>query len=726
MKKGFLMILFFTITLCFFFGCDQQLKDSPPVAKIDNVIDEYYGVKVDDPYRYMEDMDDPEVQNWFKEQAEYAADILENLPGRNELYERLKELDAGKPFSLYRIRRLTDGTLFYMKRKSDENIAKLYVRKENSGKETILVDPEKITTTDDQHYAIGNYTPSPTGRYVVYGLAQGGSEETILHVLDLQSGENLSETIDRIETAYNRPRWMPDESGFFYSRRQELPADAPETEIYKKTKVYFHELGTQSEDDQLIMGYGVSERVALEEVDFPSIYIPGGSKYAVAKIKHGDSNPLTIYTAPITDLLKKEIPWAKVCDVEDEVIDYAVNRNEIFLQTSKNAPRFKVVRTSLVNPKFSNAQDVIKTSDQVIEMIVAAKDALYAGTMDGGFNQIVRLGYGKGENPEQLKIPDNAAGYIVSVSQGLDGILVYTNSWTKGSVIYEYDRDSKEFTNSELMPKGKFDDLPGYISAEVKVESHDGVMVPLSIIHKSDIELDGNNPALVVGYGAYGISENVFFNPLNIAWMERGGVYAVAHVRGGGEYGKEWHHAGQKSTKPNTWKDLIACAEYLIKEGYTSKKLIAGQGGSAGGIMIGRAITERPDLFAAVLINVGDLDAVRFETTTNGVPNIPEFGTVKIEEEFHALYEMSSYHKVVDGENYPAVLLSHGINDPRVEPWMSAKMTARLQTATTSGKPILFRVDYSGGHGIGSTRSQYLEGLADRWAFLFWQFGVDI
>jgi len=207
--------------------------------------------------------------------------------------------------------------------------------------------------------------------------------------------------------------------------------------------------------------------------------------------------------------------------------------------------------------------------------------------------------------------------------------------------------------------------------------------------------------------------------------LERGGIIAVAHVRGGGEYGKAWHMASQKLTKPNTWKDFIACAEYLIEHGYTSTPLLAGQGGSAGGITIGRAITQRPDLFAAAIINVGDLDAVRMETTTNGVPNIPEFGTVTEEDGFKGLLAMSSYHHVKDGTKYPAVLMTHGMNDPRVEPWNSAKMTARLQAATASGKPILFRADYNAGHGIGSTRMQHLEETADEWSFLLSHFGMD-
>ncbi|MDQ3625382.1 MAG: prolyl oligopeptidase family serine peptidase, partial [Verrucomicrobiota bacterium] len=239
--------------------------------------------------------------------------------------------------------------------------------------------------------------------------------------------------------------------------------------------------------------------------------------------------------------------------------------------------------------------------------------------------------------------------------------------------------------------------------------------------YKKGIKLDGGNPTLLSGYGSYGMSISVNFDGNDLAWLERGGVMAIAHVRGGGEGGKEWHLAGQKTNKPNTWKDFIACAEYLLENKYTSREKLAGQGGSAGGILIGRAITERPELFTAALLNVGALDAIRFETTMNGPPNVPEFGTVTTEQGFKGLRAMSAYHHVVDGTPYPAVMLTHGVNDPRVDPWMSAKMCARLQKGTTSGKPVLFRVDYVAGHGIGSTRTQQQQLQADQWAFLLWQ-----
>ena len=725
MKNNIIISVLVSILIIIFNSCETS-KSAPPIAKENNIVDEYYGVKVDDPYRYMENLDDAEVQQWIKGQAEYASKILSKIPGRAKLINRLQELDSGKPFSTYSITRFVDGTRYYMKRMAGENVAKLFVRYTGNNDEQLLIDTEKIKSEDNQHFSINFYSASPDGKYVVYGLAKGGSEQTIIHILDTESGENLSETIDRIEPYYNKPRWMSDESGFFYSRLQKVSPDDPETEIYKKSRAYFHKLGTSVKDDIEVMGYDLSDRVPIGEVDFPSIYIPSNSDYAVAKIQHGDANEISIYTTPIQSLLDNDIPWVKVCDAGDEVTTFSVFNNNIYLQTAKNAPRFKVVQTSLNNPNFKTANVIIEESDMVIDYIASANDALYCGMIDGGFNRIARLGYYGESRVELLDLPNNAAGYIVSATPQLDGVLIYTNSWTKGSLIYNYNPNQGSYIDSGFMPKGKFDDLPGLTSKEVKVKSHDGVMVPLSIIYKSDIQLNGNNPALIIGYGAYGSSNGVYFNPLNIAWIEQGGVYAIAHVRGGGEYGKEWHLAGQKLTKPNTWKDFIACSEYLIGKGYTSKELIAGQGGSAGGILIGRAITERPDLYAAALIGVGVLDAIRFETTTNGVPNIPEFETVKNEDGFKGLLAMSSYHHVKDGVEYPAVLLTHGMNDPRVEPWMSAKMTARLQAATGSNKPILFRVEFGAGHGVGSTRSQYLEQLADQWAFLLWQFDKKI
>jgi prolyl oligopeptidase len=298
------------------------------------------------------------------------------------------------------------------------------------------------------------------------------------------------------------------------------------------------------------------------------------------------------------------------------------------------------------------------------------------------------------------------------------------NSWTKALKIYAYDPGTKQLTDTRMQPVGPFDDLLNLESIEVDVPSHDGTLVPLSIIHQKGLKLDGSNPTLLEGYGAYGVSDDPYFDPVLLAWFERGGVYADCHVRGGGEYGEAWHLGGKGATKPNTWRDFIACAEYLVQKKYTSPAHLAGKGESAGGILIGRAITDRPDLFGAAIIRVGILDMLRFETTANGVSNIPEFGSTKTKEGFDALYAMSSYNHVRDATAYPAVLLTTGDNDPRIDPWIVAKMTARLQAATTSGKPVLLRVDYGAGHGVAGTENQYRDEMADSMSFLLWQFGV--
>jgi prolyl oligopeptidase len=297
-------------------------------------------------------------------------------------------------------------------------------------------------------------------------------------------------------------------------------------------------------------------------------------------------------------------------------------------------------------------------------------------------------------------------------------------TWTRADKIYVYDPESKKVTDTGIQPAGPYDDPGNLESVEVKVPGHDGVLVPLSIVSKKGLKLDGTNPTLMEGYGGYSISITPYFEPTHLAWFELGGVLAVCHVRGGGEYGEEWHLGGKGATKPNTWLDFIACAQYLIDKKYTSTPRLAGTGASAGGILIGRAITERPDLFGAAVIDVGLLDVVRFEHSANGETNAPELGTVKTEEGFRNIYQMSAYHHVKDQTPYPAVLLTTGSNDPRVDPWCPGKMTARLQAATSSGKPILLRVDYGGGHGGGSGEADQQEAIADRWSFLLWQFGV--
>lgn len=701
-----------------------------PVAPVRPITEEHWGVKVTDPYRYMEDLKNPEVQSWIKGQADYTDSALAKIPIRDQLFDRIKELDSGRAFRVSGIRRMANGRIFYLKVRAEENLAKLYTRASLNAEEKLLVDPAAMKVEGGGHYSISFYEPSNDGKLVSYGLARSGSEDDVLHVMEVATGKELPDQIDRMEDGYTPPQWLADDSGFYYSRRQRLAAGAPETDGYKLTRSYLHRLGTNPDQDALAFAMSLWPNVAMLDVDFPSIVLAPGSPYAIGKIKHGDANQLTLYAAPLGakfDVSKRDgmqSPWKRICDVPDSVTDFAIHGSDIYLMTSRGAPRFKVVKTGLDHPSFANAGTIVPASARVIDGIASARDGLYVQFRKAGAGEVGRVDY-RDFRLHPLTFPEKfPSGRIVQANPSVSGVTIETAAWTRAGLTYSYDPAKNTFTDTHLNPVGKFDHVPGFESVEVEVKSWDGVMVPLSIIYKAGTKLDGSNPTYLTGYGSYGLSRNVSYQPTSLAWLERGGVIAVAHVRGGGELGEEWHLAGQKATKPNTWKDFIACAEYLIARGYTSPQKLAGQGGSAGGILIGRAITERPDLFAGALLDVGALDPLRMEFTTNGVPNIPEFGTITKEDEFHALYEMSAYAHVKDGTRYPAVMLSHGINDPRVEPWESAKMCARLQAATTSGKPVLFRVDYQAGHGIGSTKLQTLKSQADKYAFLLWQMRV--
>ncbi len=700
--------------------CGLAALPGPPAAPVESVTNTYFGTAVVDPYRYMENLSNPNVTAWMKLQDDYTHSLLERIPGRPALLARIHELNNAVAARVEDVRRMPDGRYFYQKRLPQDNVFKLYVRKGLTGPETLLFDPEKFAKAAGKPFAINYYEPSRDGSYVACGLSAAGSEDAVIHVLETATGKEVDQPIDRAQ--FGGISWCPDGKSFLYNRLQKMEPDMPETARYEKSRVYLHVVGADADKEPPVFGYEVSPRVKVDPADDPFVSVVPGSEYALGTIEHGTRQEITVYAAPLVSVGKPNTPWQNICDVDDDVTDLAVKGKEIFLLTHKDAPRFKIITTSLSKPDLASARVVMPAGNAVITALVVARDALYVQLRDGGIGRLLRVPFrGKAE---QVKLPFDGSVSLMAVDPRLDGTWLDLATWTRADQIYAYDPQTTKITNTGLQPLGKFDAPENLESVEVKAKSYDGEMIPLSIIYQRGLKLDGSNPALLWGYGAYGISQDPTFGPVMLAWCEKGGVFAIAHVRGGGEYGEDWYKAGYKQTKPNTWKDFDACGEYLVEHKYTSPDKLAGEGGSAGGILIGRAITERPDLFGAAVVQVGCLDMLRIETTPNGVPNIPEFGSVKSGDGFKELYEMSSYAHVQDGTKYPAVMLTTGINDPRVEPWQSAKMAARLEAATTSGKPVLLRVDYEAGHGIGSTKKQREEQTADIWSFLFWQFGL--
>jgi prolyl oligopeptidase len=697
-----------------------QPSAPPPATPIRPVTEEFFGTKVVDPYRHLENLKDPEVESWFKAQDDYARGILARIPGRDGLLGRIKQLDAAKSAHVSDVRRLPGSRFFYQKRGPSEDMPKLYVRDGLAGQEKLLVDPETFAKPGASKYAINYYAPSLDGQYVVVGVSPAGSEDAVLRVVDTTTGKETGDVIDRAQ--FGSPAWLPGGRSFAYNRLQKLGPKSAPTDRYLKSRVYLHVLGRDPDKDPLVFGYDASPAVRVDPTDIPFIEAVRGTTWIIGIIAHGVRNEITAYVAPATSIGRLPVPWKKVCDVDDAVTGLAARGDDLFLLSHKDASRFKVLRTALSKPDIAAAELIVPPGEPVLRDLAAASDALYVQALDGGIGRLLRIPYGS--KAEMVPLPFNGTVDLSATDQRVPGTLLAMTSWTKAVAIYAYDPQSKQTTDTGLQPIGPNDAPADLESVEVKAKSHDGTMVPLSITYRKGLKRDGSNPALLLGYGSYGITEDPAFDPLLLAWYELGGIFAVAHVRGGGEYGEDWHLAGKGLTKPNTWKDFIACGQYLIDQKYTDAARLGGLGGSAGGITIGRSITERPDLFAAVIDAVPASDLLRMELTPNGPPNVPEFGTVKTEEGFKGLHAMSAYQHVADHTPYPAVLVTTGWNDPRVISWEPGKVAARLQGATSSGKPVLLRVDYEAGHGIGSSNTLHLQELADEMSFLLWQFGA--
>ena len=703
----------------------SALPTSPPVAPVKPITDTYYGTNVVDPYRYMENLKDPQVETWIKAQNEYTRGVLASIPGREPLLARIRTFDETVP--QVGASRLPGDVYLITKRLPSEILYKLYVRRGLSGEDKLLVDPEqvKIAAVNQRKgkNAIQYSDVSLDNKYVAVGIAPGGSErDTEMHIFETASGRETGDVVPR--TWFGSVNWLPDNRSFVYLKLQELPPGAPATEAEQKVRTYLHTLGTDAEQDPAVFGYGVVPSISVDPAYVASVAAPPISRYVLGSINRGVTPESEYYIELLSELGKSNTAWHKLADFSDDVTDVEVHGGDLYVLTFKNALRYKVLRLDARHPDLASAETVVPAGEAVVSGINPAQDALYVQLLDGGIHRVLRVPYGPQPQVKEVSLPFKGSAFLGTDSR-LPGALVYLTSWTKAFRIYAYDPGTKQATDTKLQPEGPYDNPTDLETVEVKVPSHDGTPVPLSITYPKNMKLDGSNPTLMEGYGAYGFPSSPYFDPMRLAWYEKGGVYAVCHVRGGGEFGEEWHLAGKQATKPNTWRDFNACAQYLIDNKYTSAAHLAGEGGSAGGILIGRAITDRPDLWGAAIDMVGCSDMLRMETTANGEINIPEFGSTKTEDGFKALYAMSAYHHVKDHTAFPSVLLETGYNDPRVDPWQMAKMTAALQAATSSGNPVLLRVEYEGGHGgIGGTEKQAQERLADEYSFLLWRFGA--
>jgi prolyl oligopeptidase len=685
-----------------------------PVAKKVPVTDTYFGQTVVDPYRWMETPGNPDLLAYLKAQNDRTRAILDSMPGRATLVARLKQLaDTNVASSSVVVHR---GTYFYEKTPPGANSVKLYVRVGMNGAERVLVDPDAMP---GPRVAISAFLPSNDGRRVAVVLAPGGSENGVLHVMDVASGTMLPDASDRAD--FGPVGWSDDNGTVYYLRRQVLNPGDPPMMKYLNVRTYAHVVGQPSSSDVAVFGAGVNPSVTIPTTVFAIYGTSPETPYVSGVVVAGVDRFATVYVAPKSAAGNPAtIPWRRVISRDDMVTTAAVHGDTIYALTAKNAPRFRLV-TFKIGQTFADAVDLIPAGSRVLDNVASASDGVYLLSREDGLGRITRIGY----DGTRTEIPLPYNGTIAGLATEYDrpGFLLQLEGWTESPRWYAYDPAAHALVDTRLDAPSPVD-YSGIAADEVRVPARDGTMIPLSIIHRRDMKLDGSNPTMLYAYGSYGISSDPSFSAARLAWLERGGILAIAHVRGGGEYGEEWHLAGKDANKINTVYDFIDCAKWMIAQRYTSPGKLGARGGSAGGITMGGAITRDPADFAAVLDEIPVSDQLRIETSPNGPPNVPEFGSVKTEQGFKNLYATSAVQHVVPGTHYPAVMLTTGINDPRVDPWQAAKMAATLQDANAGPRPILLRVDYNGGHGlIGGTRSQGVDLTADEDAFLLWQFG---
>ena len=675
-----------------------------PKTRSTVVTETLHGEEIADPYRWLEDGSDPETVRWTAQQNAYTEAHLASIPGRERIRHRLDQLLGigvlGTPTPVR-------GRYFYLRRDGSQNQPVLYWRLGVDGSDRVAVDPNALNQAGTT--ALDWFFPSKDGRFLAYGLSDNGSEESVLHVLDLDAGTHLSDRIPRMRAA--SVSWVPDSTGFYYTRYP-APGEVPAGEEQYHRAIYFHRLGSDPSDDPLLFE-------PVEKEHWPGVSVsPDGRWLLVSVARTFDETDLYVQD------LGSDRGLVPVARDLPATFEGEIAHGRLFLRTNLDAPTYRLYAVNPEQVERSAWREIVAPrADAVLEAVAIARERLALGYLERASSRL-RITDLDGTLIQEVTLP--ALGSLFGAGAEWDGTELFygLSSYTLPPTVYRLELDTGQ---TSVWKRVEADvDPTKYEVRQVSYASRDGTPISMFLVHPTGLKKDGNNPTYLTGYGGFNISMTPSFSRSLLLWLEHGGIAAIPNIRGGGEYGESWHQAGMLAAKQNSFDDFIGAAEWLIREGYTRAERLAAAGGSNGGLLVGAALTQRPDLFRAVLVQVPLLDMLRYHNFLIARLWIPEYGSADDPEQFRWLRAYSPYHHVKAGVAYPAVLLATAESDTRVDPMHARKMAARLQAATSADHPILLRLESRAGHGAGKPLSKVLEELTDSWTFVFSELGVEV
>jgi prolyl oligopeptidase len=680
------------------------LMKSYPATPSTDLTEVLHGEEIADPYRWLEDGNAPETRRWTEQQNALTEAHLAAIPARHRIRHRLQELLS---IGVLGVPTPVRGRYFYLRRDGSLNHPVLYWREGVEGHDQIAVDPNTLNPSGTT--ALDWYFPSQDGRLLAYGISENGSEESVLHLLEPDTGRSLPERITRMRAA--SLAWLADNSGFYYTRYP-APGTVPRGEEHYHRSIYFHRLGTDSEHDPFVFK-------PLEKEHWPGVSVSPDSRWLVINVAR---------TFDQTDLyLQDLVSGGEMVPVARDLpatFEGEVAHGRLFLRTNLDAPTYRLYVVDPERPGQSAWREIVPPREgAVLESVVVAQDRLALSYLERAASKL-RLSDFDGLPIQEVSLPTLGSLFGVQAEWNGRELFYGFSSYTVPPSVYRIDLRSGQASLWRRV-EARIDSQM-YVVRQVSYESKDGTPISMFLVHPKELARNGANPTYLTGYGGFNISMTPSFSRSLLLWLEHGGVIAIPNIRGGGEYGESWHQAGMLGSKQNSFDDFIGAAEWLIREGYTRPERLAAAGGSNGGLLVGAVLTQRPELFRAVLVQVPLLDMLRYHRFLLARLWIPEYGSPDDPDQFQWLRAYSPYHHVRQGIAYPAVLLATAESDTRVDPMHARKMAARLQAATTGDRPVLLRLESRAGHGAGKPLSKVLDELTDSWTFVFSEVGVEV